>query len=95
MSKLSDQQRKDLLAAMEQPDETIDLSDIPEIREIPPGAVRGKFFRPGTRARMPVYLNPDIEEQLSASASRKGLTLSDLVNDLLAREIAIAEAIRH
>jgi hypothetical protein len=44
---------------------------------------------------MPVYLNPEIEEQLSASASRKGLTLSELVNDLLAREIAIAEAIRH
>ncbi len=46
MSKLSVKKRKELEALAERPDEEIDLSDIPEIREIPSDAVIGKFFRP-------------------------------------------------
>ena len=83
MSKLSEQQRRDLLAGVNKRDEDIDLSDIPEIRDIPPDAVRGKFYRPGVAAHVPVYLNKDLQDYLLAAAERKGITLSDLVNDLL------------
>jgi hypothetical protein len=94
MSKLSEQQRKDLLAGVNKRDEDIDLSDIPEIMEIPPDAVRGKFYRPGAGGRVPVYLNKDLQDYLVAAAERKGITLNDLVNDLLSKEVAIVEAIK-
>jgi len=34
---LSERQKLELLALMERPDDEIDLSDIPEVRELPPG----------------------------------------------------------
>ena len=91
---LSREQEKELLALAEIGDENIDTSDIPEIRELPPGAVRGKDFRRGAVLRAPVYLNQDLRTYLQAAAERKGITLSDLVNDLLSKEIAIVEALK-
>jgi putative transcriptional regulator len=43
---LSEKQKSEIARAQSAPDETIDTSDIPEIREIPAGAVRGKDFQP-------------------------------------------------
>ncbi len=45
MPKLSVKKRKELKALANRPDEEIDLSDIPEIQEIPSDAVIGKFYR--------------------------------------------------
>jgi len=42
MSKLSAEKRKELQKLAARPDREIDLSDIPEIREIPPDAVIGR-----------------------------------------------------
>ena len=42
---LSELQKQELLTLMDQPDESIDLSDIPEIRQIPADAVRGQALR--------------------------------------------------
>ena len=89
---LSEEQKKELLALMEMRDEDIDFSDIPEIRELPPGAIRGKDFHPS--APVPVYLNRDLQNYIQAAARRKGVMLNDLVNDLLSREIGIVEAIK-
>jgi len=41
MPRLSEKQKEDLRAGLNMRDEDIDFSDIPEIREIPPHAVRG------------------------------------------------------
>src|SRR5271169_6052346 len=89
---LSEKQKKELLALQEMREEDIDTSDIPEVRELPPGAIRGKDFRRG--APVPVYLNQDLQSYLQAAAKRKGVSLNDFVNDLLNREIAIVEAIK-
>jgi hypothetical protein len=89
---LSEKQKQELLALAAMRDEDIDFSDIPEIRELPPGAIRGRDFHPG--APMPVYLNRDLQNYLQAAARRKGVTLNYLVNDLLSREIGIVEAIK-
>ena len=89
MPKLSEQQREDLLAGLTMSDEDIDFSDIPEIREIPPHAVRGKFYRGRT-----IYLTEELHVYLSAIAARKGISLNDLVNDLLNKEVAIMEAVK-
>jgi hypothetical protein len=71
-------------------DDDIDFSDIPEIREIPPGAVRGLSNVPRIE---PVYLDRELQIRLSAIAVRKGVSLSDLVSQLLRKEIEIAEVL--
>lgn len=51
--------------------------------------VRGKFHNPNAVFRLPVYLDKKIETFLTAKADAKGMKLSDLVNDLLNKEIVI------
>lgn len=48
MPNLSDKQREALQKLADRPDAEIDLTDTPEIQEIPSHAVRGKFYRPET-----------------------------------------------
>jgi putative transcriptional regulator len=42
----SEKQKEEIARAQSAPDEDIDTSDIPEVRELPVGAVRGKDFQP-------------------------------------------------
>jgi hypothetical protein len=42
----SAKKRKELRSLAAKPDREVDFSDIPKIREIPPDAVVGKFYRP-------------------------------------------------
>lgn len=56
--------------------------------------VRGKFYRSDAVFRLPIYLDEDVEKYLAAKADAKGVELSDLVNDLLKREIGIIEAVK-
>jgi hypothetical protein len=58
------------------------------------GAERGKFYRPDAKAALPIYLREDLQAYLLDIAQRKGTTLGELVNDLLAKEIAIVEAVK-
>jgi len=90
---LSAEQEAEILALQQAEDETIDFSDIPEIRAIPVGAVRGKFYSTGAGLHVPVYLDLDLQGRLLAIAIRKGVSLSDLVSQLLRREIEIAEVL--
>ncbi|MCL2658350.1 MAG: hypothetical protein FWD62_13250 [Betaproteobacteria bacterium] len=55
---------------------------------------RGKFYRPDAIFRLPVYLDENVQSYLTAKANAKGIDLSDLVNDLLRREIEIIEAVK-
>ena len=55
---------------------------------------RGKFYQPDAVFRLPVYLDEKVESYLAACADAKGIELSDLVNDLLKREIEIIEAVK-
>jgi predicted HicB family RNase H-like nuclease len=86
----SAEQQAEIRALEQMGDESIDLSDIPEIRTVPPGAVRGKFYSPGS---VPVYLDPELQTRLLAIALRKGISLSELVGRLLRKEIEIAEVL--
>jgi hypothetical protein len=56
--------------------------------------VRGKFYKPDAVFRLPVYLDESVQSYLSTKADAKGIDLSDLVNDLLKREIEIIEAVK-
>ena len=57
-------------------------------------AERGKFYRPGVTLRLPVYLNEELQRYLAAAAQRKGVSLTDLVNGMLSKEIEIVEAVK-
>lgn len=47
------------------------------------GAARGKFYRSGVEFQIPVYLESDSLAFVQEIARRKGVDISDVVNDLL------------
>jgi len=49
---------------------------------------RGKFHKPDAVFRLPVYLDQEVEQQLTAKANAKGVELSEFVNELLKQELA-------
>ena len=55
---------------------------------------RGKFYQAGAVFKLPVYLDQDVQSYLAAKAQSKGVELSDLVNDLLKKEIEIIETVK-
>ena len=56
------------------------------------GGVRGKFYKPNAVFRLPVYLDAKVESYLAAKADAKGVELSELVNELLKKDIELIEA---
>jgi hypothetical protein len=64
----------------EMPDE-IDFSE----------GVRGKFYRPDMKLALPVYLDKDVQSRLSNLATAKGVDISELVNDLLKKDLELIE----
>ncbi len=67
--------------------------DVPDEIDFTAGT-RGKFYRPDTKLNLPVYLDAEVLAYLSAIASREGVELSALANDLLKKEIAILESVK-
>jgi hypothetical protein len=55
-------------------------------------AERGRFFRKNASLELPVYLEASVRDYLSERAKAKGVPVSDLVNDLLKRDIELIEA---
>jgi uncharacterized protein (DUF4415 family) len=66
MPKLSAEKRKELQKLAARPDRDIDLSDIPEIREIPSDAVIGKFYRP-KKTTVTIRLDADVMAWIKSS----------------------------
>ena len=84
MSKLSKQQREDLRAVASQRDEDIDLSDIPEIREIPSDAVIGKFYRP-KKTSVTIRLDADVVAWLKGSGAGYQTRINAYLRRLMGR----------
>ena len=55
---------------------------------------RGKFYSKDAVFKLPVYLDEKVEAYLAAKAAIKGIELSELVNDLLKKEIDIIETVK-
>jgi hypothetical protein len=51
--------------------------------------VRGKFYRPGAKLLIPVYLEAEVQAFVAERAAKDGTGVSEVVNDMLRREIAI------
>lgn len=52
---------------------------------------RGKFYQHDVVLKLPVYLDQAVEDYLAKKATAKGIELSDLVNDLLKKDIELIE----
>jgi len=55
---------------------------------------RGKFFRPSTRLSLPVYLDAEVQDYLAERARARGIEVSQLVNELLKKDIELIKAAR-
>ena len=55
---------------------------------------RGKFFKPGARLDLPVYLEAEVHAYLAARAKGRGIEVGQLVNELLKKDIELIEAAR-
>jgi hypothetical protein len=56
-------------------------------------AERGRFYRPGARQKLPVYLEPEVQARLAKAAQKRHEEVGTLVNRLLKREIETAETL--
>ena len=50
---------------------------------------RGKFYKPNTAFKLPIYLDAEVKGYLAKRAQDKGVELDELVTELLKREIEI------
>ena len=66
MPRLSAENRKELQKLAARPDREIDLTDIPEIEEIPSDAVIGRFYRP-KKTIVTIRLDADVVAWIKAS----------------------------
>jgi hypothetical protein len=53
---------------------------------------RGKFYRPGAVLDPPVHPDPEVRAFLTERAQARSVSLSDLVNALLKKDIELIEA---
>lgn len=56
-------------------------------------AVRGKFFRKGAELNLPIYVGASMHRRLEGLAKRKGQPVTDLVNQLLKRDLELLESL--
>ena len=54
-------------------------------------AVRGKFYRKGAELRLPIYLDPKLQNKLERLARKKGKDVGEMVNQLLRKDIDLFE----
>jgi len=52
-------------------------------------AERGKFYRKGAELRLPVCLEAKLQSQLERIAQKKGKELSEVVNQLVRKEVEL------
>jgi len=57
-------------------------------------AIRGKFYRKGAELRLPIYLDPKLRSKLERIARKKGKDLSEMVNQLLRKDVGFLEELK-
>jgi hypothetical protein len=73
---------------------SVDSNDMPAEIDFSKG-VRGLYhLPPGAKVLMPVSIERGVWEYFSAIASQRGVDLSELVTEVLKRDIEISEALK-
>ena len=55
--------------------------------------VRGKFFRKGAELKLPIYLDNATRRRLERIAKRNGKPVTELINQLLKKDVELLEAL--
>ena len=84
MPRLTAEKKKELQRLAARPDREIDLSDIPEIREIPSDAVIGKFYRP-KKASVTIRIDADVLAWLRSSGEGYQTRINEYLRRLMRR----------
>jgi uncharacterized protein (DUF4415 family) len=84
MPRLTAEKRKKLERLAARPDREIDLSDIPEILEIPADAVIGKFYRP-KKASITIRIDADVLAWLRSSGEGYQTRINDYLRRIMRR----------
>ncbi len=84
MPRLTAEERKKLKRLAGRPDREIDLSDIPETRELPSDAVIGKFYRP-RKASITIRIDADVLAWLKASGEGYQTRINEYLRKLMRR----------
>ena len=56
-------------------------------------AVQGKFYRPIAKLEIPVYLDREVKEFFSKTASKKKIDIDKVVNTILRKEMEMLKSI--
>jgi hypothetical protein len=56
-------------------------------------AVQGKFYRPIAKLEIPVYLDKEVKEFYSKTASKKKIDIDKVVNTILRKEMEMLKSI--
>ena len=67
---------------------TLQADDLPAEINFSQGE-RGKFYRPNLKLKLPVYLEETLQQRLLDIAQQRNLSFSEMVNDLIKKELAI------
>ena len=84
MPKLSAEKRKELQTLADKPDREIDLTEIPEIRNIPSDAVIGKFYRP-QKTTVTIRLDVDVLAWLKATGGGYQTRINAYLREMMQR----------
>ena len=84
MSRLSTEKRKELKRLAARPDHDIDLTDIPEIQEIPSDAVIGRFYRP-KKTTVTIRLDADVLAWLKATGEGYQTRINAYLREMMQR----------
>jgi hypothetical protein len=57
-------------------------------------AARGKFYRPGAKIYLPVYLEPENLQCLRQMSEEKGIEVEDIVNEWIKKDISIVKTVK-
>lgn len=82
MPRLTAEERKKLKRLAARPDREIDLSDIPEIHELPSDAVIGKFYRP-RKMSVTIRIDADVLAWLKASGEGYQTRINEYLRRLM------------
>lgn len=55
---------------------------------------RGKFYKPGAKLNLPVYLNAEVRKFVEGIAESKRADVSTVVNELLESDMRLADVIK-
>lgn len=52
---------------------------------------RGKFYRKNVKLNIPIYLEPDVRKFVENIASKKGMDVETIVNNMIKRNIQLVK----